>query len=207
MGEHSGTGSVEEPPEDRRKRRRLGEEVEEPQPQRCPRRSSPPSIFGFIPVEAGPRFRSSSTPIPPFSPLPPEDGPIILRPAMIEDFAQELLPGLRGPAGPGSGRSAGTLVPAPGAYGFLGPGWCDETLEDTCGRWRNWRNARPCWQFRRSGFLELDTMEESDLACAQMSSCSVLVRRILDEVGAADPEALFLEGAGGFFQLHPSVEG
>jgi predicted regulator of Ras-like GTPase activity (Roadblock/LC7/MglB family) len=204
-----GPAPVEEPPEDSSQETdpELEERVEESAPALEISPSDPiaPHQFSeFIPVEE---------PTPDFAPAPtPEDEPLIESsiPPMIEDFAQELLPGPV--ALPDQDREGVLETLVPGLLAHLassGPGGDDEALEEYL---RQVAELEECSAMLADSdglaFLgELDTMEESDLVCALHVELLGSVRRILDEVGAADPEALFLEGAGGFFQLHPSVEG
>ena len=222
MGEYFlGPAPVEEPPEDSSQETASEpeERVEEPAPapEMPPGDPIAPHQFSeFIPVEEPvPDFAPAPTPIPTLfsTPAPtPEDGAVIdsSLPPMIEDFAQELLPGLV--ALPDQDREGVLETLVSGLLAHMvssGPGGDDETLEEYL---RQVAELEECSAMLADSdglaFLgELDTMEESDLVCALHVELLGSVRRILDEVGAADPEALFLEGAGGFFQLHPSVEG
>ncbi len=135
------------------------------------------------------------------------DSPI---PPMIEDFAQEVIPGPVGLVGLDREGILETLVPGLLAHlASSGPGGDDEELGEHL---RQVAELEDCSAMLADSdglaFLgELETLEESDLVAALHVELLGSVRRILEEVGLSGPEALLLEGANGRFQLHPSVEG
>jgi len=208
MGEYF-LGPVAESPEDFSHGAALESEVraESSAPAREVPSSDPIAPYQF------PQFTSMEEPAPDLASAPAsEDGPVtdFPIPLMIEDFAQEVLPGPV--ALPGQDREGVLETLVPGLLAHLassGPGGDDEALGEHL---RQVAELEDCSAMLADSdglaFLgELDTVEEPDLVCALHVELLGSVRRILEEVGIAGPEALFLEGASGCFQLHPSVEG
>jgi len=160
-----------------------------------------------------PQFTSMEEPAPELLPPPsPEEDSLSETPIppMIEDFAQEVIPGPVGLVGQDREGILETLIPELLAHlASSGPGGDDEELTEHL---RQVAELEECSAMLADSdglpFLgELDTLEESDLVAALHVELLGSVRRILEEVGMSGPEALSLEGANGRFQVHPSVEG
>ncbi len=136
----------------------------------------------------------------PDAPLPP----------MIEDFAQELIPGPVSLVSQDREAVLEALIPGLMAHlAASGPGGEDQELREHL---RELAELEECSAMLADSdglaFLgELDTTEEPDLVAALHVELLGAIRRILEEAGMPAPQALLLEGANGRFQVHPSVEG